>query len=117
MLTAPSLKHIFVGLILSGSAFAQTPPTDGALPPPAPVAGPAGMPSPATMRAPSIVTQSSRIRAFNPAPDGQIRSLYLSNGDVVNLSPGLSQQLSLLVRRVPGSESQERDPTSMGKHF
>ncbi len=69
------------------------------------------------MRAPSIVTQSSRIRAFNPAPDGQIRSLYLSNGDVVNLSPGLSQQLSLLVRRVPGSESQERDPTSMGKHF
>lgn len=85
-----TLPLMAVGLILSTPAFAQNAP-DGALPqPPQPPRGP----SQATGPHSQLTTQSSRIRAFNAGPDGQVRSLYLQNGSVVNVSPDLGRQLS-----------------------
>ena len=75
-----SLSTVLVGLALSGTALAQVPPSAGAtnqtMPPPPPSVAYA-------------VTQSSRIRAFNPGADGQVKSLYLSNGSVVDLPPDM----------------------------
>lgn len=75
-----SLSTFLMGLALSGTALAQVPPSAGAtnltLPPPPPSVA-------------STVTQSSRIRAFHPGQDGQVKSLYLSNGSVVDLPPDM----------------------------
>ena len=81
MTKPPSLSTVLVGLALSGTALAQVPPsasaTDQAMPPPPPpIVG-------------SAVTQSSRIRAFNPGLDSQVKSLYLSNSSVVDLPPDI----------------------------
>ena len=88
-----SLPLMAVALILGTPVFAQNAP-DRALPaPPQPMGGRGEAPGPAgpQMR---VVTQTSRIRAFNARPDGQVRSLYLQNGSVVNVSPDLGRQLS-----------------------
>ena len=70
------------------ASFAQAPPTPGSMVPPAP--------APPVLQG-SAVTQSSRIRAFNAGPDGQVHSLYLANGSVVDLTPsfgpGLNSQI------------------------
>lgn len=88
-----SLPLMAVGLILSTPVFAQNAP-DGALPaPPQPMSGRGEAPGSAVPQMP-VVTQTSRIRAFNAGPDGQVRSLYLQNGSVVNVSPELGRQLS-----------------------
>ena len=88
-----SLPLMAVALILSTPGFAQNAP-DGALPaPPQPMGGRGEVPGPAGPQMP-VVTQTSRIRAFNAGPDGQVRSLYLQNGSVVNVSPDLGRQLS-----------------------
>jgi hypothetical protein len=90
-----SLKITVLGLALSSVAFAQSPaPTL-----PTPVAPPpdvAAVPAPAQI---SMVSQSSRVRAFNAGPGGEVRSLYLQNGSVVDLEPGLGGQLGPAVRK------------------
>ena len=68
MNSSTSLTTLVVGLTLGVSAVAQAPPP----------AGPPPSPSPAQIGTESPVTQSSRIRASNPGPDGQLRSLYLA---------------------------------------
>jgi hypothetical protein len=87
-----SFKTFTIGLALSASAFAQSP-----LPEPPALPGEAGSP-PMLMGSASaqlpVVTQSSRIRAFNAGPEGEVHSLYLRNGSVVDVSPDLSRQLS-----------------------
>ncbi len=92
-------RTVIVGLALSASAFAQTPPPprDGAAPLPA--TGKAGQPIPGMLGTASVVTQRSRVRAFNPGPDGQVRSLFLTNGSVVDLSPDLGRQLGATIRK------------------
>ena len=87
-----SLKALAVGLAISASALAQAPASS-----PAQAAGPVN--TPVAARAGQPVTQSSRIRAFNPGPDGQLQSLYLSNGSVVTLSPDLSRQVLATVTK------------------
>jgi hypothetical protein len=84
-----SLRITALGLALSSAAFAQSPP-------PAPASMPAA--AGASSQLP-VVTQSSRIRAFNPGPGGEVRSLYLRNGSVVDLTPALGGQLALAVRK------------------
>ena len=84
-----SFSTLVVGLTLGASALAQAP-------------GPGAPPNPPSAQigaASSFVRQSSRIRAFNPGPDGQLRSLYLSNGSVVDLPPDLSLTMSSSVRK------------------
>ncbi len=56
------------------------------------------------------VTETSRIRAFSASPDGQVQSLYLSNGTVVALGPdfgpGFSSQVHQGTKiRIVGSRS------------
>ena len=80
----PSITAL--GLAFCSMAFAQSPP-------PAPPAAPA-----ASSQLP-VVTQSSRIRAFNAGPGGEVRSLYLQNGSVVDLTPALGGQLGPAVRK------------------
>lgn len=46
-----------------------------------------------------VVTQSSRVRAFNAGPGGEVRSLYLQNGSVVDVTPALGGQLGAAVRK------------------
>ena len=91
----PTLKITALGLALSSVAFAQSatpaPTTPPAIPP---VAALASTPQPLSM-----VTESSRVRAFNAGPGGQVRSLYLQNGSVVDLAPGISGQLGAAVRK------------------
>jgi hypothetical protein len=97
MLIPSSLKITALGLALSSAAFAQNsvpaPPTPPVVPP-----GAAAAPTPTPQQLP-IVTQSSRVRAFNAAPGGEVRSLYLQNGSVVDLAPGLGGQLGRAVRK------------------
>ena len=98
---------VAIGLVLSTAAFAQNAP-DGAAPPP-PLGGQAQGPIGFNSQIPSV-TQSSRIRAFNAGPEGQVRSLYLQNGSVVDVSPDLGRQLSTQAHkgarvRVTGSHS------------
>jgi hypothetical protein len=86
-----------LGLAFGSVAFAQSPP-------PAPQIPPAGA-SPNIPAAPPlssqllVVTQSSRIRAFNAGPGGEVRSLYLQNGSVVDVIPALGGQLGAAVRK------------------
>jgi hypothetical protein len=86
-----------LGLAFSFAACAQSPsPT----PPPKPPDAEASMPAaPGTSAQLPVVTQSSRIRAFNAGPGGEVRSLYLQNGSVVDLTPALGRQLGLTVRK------------------
>lgn len=89
------LKITALGLALSSVAFAQspapTPPTSVA-----PLPDAAAVPAPTQL---SMVTESSRVRAFNAGPGGEVRSLYLQNGSVVDLAPRLGGQLGLAVRK------------------
>ena len=91
-----SLKITALGLAFSSVAFAQSPtparPTPPVIPPNAPAA-----PSPAPQL--PVVTQSSRVRAFNAGPGGEVRSLYLQNGSVVDLAPALGGQVGPAVRK------------------
>src|ERR1700689_3084096 len=77
-----SLCITALGLAFSSVAFAQSPPPP---PPPQPPDAPASMPAaPGASSQLPVVTQSSRIRAFNAGPGGEVRSLYLQNGSVVD---------------------------------
>lgn len=92
-----SLRIPVLGLAFSSVAIAQSP-----VPPPptrpAVRAGVADAPPPSPQQ-PTLVTQSSRVRAFNPGSDGVVRSLYLQNGSVVDLTPALGGQLGSAVRK------------------
>ena len=100
-----SLRIAALGLALTSVAIAQTPP-------PAPATGPTSLPvAPAAASQLPIVAHSSRIRAFNPGPSGEVRSLYLQNGTVVDVTPTLGGQLGPAVRKgekitVTGTESE-----------
>jgi hypothetical protein len=86
-----------LGLAFGSVAFAQSP----APAPPIPPAGaPPNIPAapPAFSQLP-VVTQSSRIRAFNAGPGGEVRSLYLQNGSVVDVTPALGGELGAAVRK------------------
>jgi hypothetical protein len=89
------LKITALGLAFSSVAFAQgpasAPPTSPAVPPGSPAAPSLGSQLP-------MITQSSRVRAFNAGPGGEVRSLYLQNGSVVDLAPGLGGQIGTAVR-------------------
>jgi len=91
------LKVTALGLALGSVAFAQSPvPT----PPAPPVVPPdAAAATALTSQQLPTVTQSSRVRAFSAYPGGEVRSLYLQNGSVVDLEPGLSGQLGPAVRK------------------
>jgi hypothetical protein len=86
-----------LGLAFSSVALPQSPPP----PPPNPPAD--GSPSVPAAPVPSpqlpVVTQSSRVRAFNAGPSGEVRSLYLQNGSVVDVTPALGGQLGAAVRK------------------
>jgi hypothetical protein len=107
LMNLPSpLRNTVLGFAFCTAAFAQSPP-------PAPPADAApNMPAaPAVSSKLPFVTQSSRIRAFNAGPDGEVRSLYLQNGIVVDLTPPLGGQLGTVVRKgekitVTGTKSQ-----------
>jgi hypothetical protein len=88
-----SLKITALGFALSSTAIAQSPP---AAPPVPPAAAP-GLP-PAYQQT-SQVTQSSRVRAFSAGPVGEMRSLYLQNGSVVDLTPALGGQLGPAIHK------------------
>jgi hypothetical protein len=90
-----SLRITALGLALSSVAFAQSPPPA----PPTPPADGATAAAPASSSQVPVVTQSSRIRAFNAGPGGEVRSLYLQNGSVVDLTPALGGQLGSVVRK------------------
>lgn len=68
-------------VLLCGAGFAQAPPPAG----PAPI-GTGPLPTQLPLAAGTAVTESAHVRAFNAGPDGRVRSLYLSNGHVVDLS-------------------------------
>jgi hypothetical protein len=90
-----SLRITALGLAISSVAFAQSPT-------PAPPTPPAHPPDAALASTPqqlSMVTESSRIRAFNAGPAGEVRSLYLQNGSVVDLASGIGGQLGPAVRK------------------
>jgi hypothetical protein len=92
-----SLRITALGLALTSVAFAQTPPPT---PPTPPADGPPSLPvAPAAASQLPIVTQSSRVRAFNAGPSGEVRSLYLQNGSVVDVTPALGGQLGPAVRK------------------
>ena len=86
-----------LGLAFSSVAFAQSPPP---APPSLAADGPPSVPdAPAASTPFPVVTQTSRIRAFNAGPGGEARSLYLQNGSVVDLTPALGGQLGAAVRK------------------
>ena len=86
-----------LGLAFSSVAFAQSPPP---APPSPPADAPPSVPAaPAASPQLPVVTQSSRVRAFNAGPSGEVRSLYLQNGSVVDLTPALGGQLGAAVRK------------------
>ena len=99
----PSLRTTTLGLLtVLALAFGSV--SLAQSPPPAPPCPPAGRPPslPAVPVAASqlpIVTQSSRVRAFNAGPSGEVRSLYLQNGSVVDVTPALGGQLGPAVRK------------------
>ena len=98
MIRSLSFTTLAVGLALSSSAFAQSPPV--AVPPSPPPPGATQMSSPNLSAGQlPLVTQSSRIRAFNAGPTGEVRSLYLQNGSVVDIPPDVGQQLTGTVRK------------------
>jgi hypothetical protein len=83
-----------LGLAFSSVAFAQSPP-----PTPPPPSAEVPVSTPAALSQLPLVTQSSRVRAFNVGPGGEIRSLYLQNGSVVDVTPALGGQLGLALRK------------------
>jgi hypothetical protein len=91
-----SLKITALGLAFSSVAFAQSPAPAPSTPPVVPPSAPAAL-SP-TSQLP-VVNQSSRVRAFNPGPGGEVRSLYLQNGSVVDLAPALGGQVGPAIRK------------------
>lgn len=92
-----SIKITALGLAMGSAAFAQSPvpapPTPPAVPPEA-----ASVPSPASQLFP-VVSQSSRLLAFDAEPGRGVRSLYLKNGSVVELAPGIGGQLGSVLRK------------------
>ena len=92
---ASPLKFTALGLVLSSVAFAQSPTPESPTPPSIP---PAAAPA-STPQQLSMVTEFSRVRAFNAGPGGEVRSLYLQNGRVVDLAPGIRGQLGAAVRK------------------
>ena len=72
-----TLNSVAAGLLLTSSVFAQAPP---------PPSGP-------------TITESSRVRAFNVCPGGEICSLYLTNGSVVDVGPGIGSRLTAAIGR------------------
>jgi hypothetical protein len=89
------LKISALGFAISSVAFAQSP-TPAPPPPPAvPLLAPSA-PIPPQL---SMVTESSRVRSFNAGPGGEVRSLYLQNGSVIDLAPGLGGQIGSAVRK------------------
>ncbi len=91
------LRMTTLGLTFSSVAFAQSPPP---APPSPPAGGPLSVPAaPAASTPLPVVTQNSRIRAFNAGPGGEVRGLYLQNGSVVDLTPALGGQLGAAVRK------------------
>jgi hypothetical protein len=86
-----------LGLAFGSAAFAQSPPPAAPIPP---AGAPPNIPAapPAFSQLP-VVTQTSRIRAFNAGPGGEVRSLYLQNGNVVDLTPALGGELAAAVRK------------------
>jgi hypothetical protein len=89
------LKMTAFGLALCSVVFAQSP--TPALPTP-PEAPPSAAPTPARPQVP-MVTESSRVRAFNAGPGGEVHSVYLRNGSVIDLSPGIGGQLGPTIRK------------------
>src|ERR1700761_1497510 len=81
---------IFIALI-APPVFSQTP---AAPLPPNPNQPGVAAPVPA-----ATVTTSSRISRVIAGPDGRAQGLLLRNGAFVNLSPGLSQQIPVGIRR------------------
>jgi hypothetical protein len=98
-----------LGFAFCSVAFAQSPPP---APPSPPVEGPPSISAaPAASPQLPVVTQTSRVRAFNPGPSGEVPSLYLQNGSVVDVTPALGGQLGAAVRKgekitVTGTESE-----------
>ena len=90
LVTALGLAFGSVALAQSRTSAPPTPPADG--PPAAPATLAASQPLP-------VVTQSSRVRAFNAGPGGEVRSLYLQNGSVVDVTPALGSQLGAALRK------------------
>ena len=88
-----SLKITALGLALSSAAFAQSPIP---APPTPPLVPPA---SDSSAQRLSMVTHTSRVRAFNAGPGGDVRSLYLQNGEVVDLAPDLAGQVGQAIRK------------------
>jgi hypothetical protein len=90
------LRMTALGLAFSSVALAQSSP-----PPPSPPAAGPPIVSAAPAASPQlpVVTQSSRVRAFNAGPTGEVRSLYLQNGSVVDVTPALGGQLGPAVRK------------------
>ena len=95
MYIPPSLKITGLGLAISSVAFAQSPTP---APPTPPAIRLAAVPASAPQQV-SMVTESSRVRAFNAGPGGEVRSLYLQNGSVIDLAPGIGGQLGGAVRK------------------
>ena len=89
-----SLRITALGLAFSSVALAQSPPPATPTPP---ADGPPTVPAASTPL--PVVTQSSRVRAFNAGPGGEVRSLYLQNGSVVDVTPALGGQLGAAVRK------------------
>ena len=89
MSSSSSLRITTLGLAISSVAFAQSP-----TPPRPPV-----VPSAAQASQLPLVTESSRVRGFNAGPGGEVRSLYLQNGSVVDLAPGLGAQVGPAIRK------------------
>lgn len=94
-----SLRITAFTLGLGSIALAQTPPPPPPLAPSlsATASNATSTSSPASQLA--VVTQSSRIRAFNVGQGGEVRSLYLQNGSVINVAPGLGGQVGQAVRK------------------
>jgi hypothetical protein len=91
-----SLRIATLGLAFSSVAFAQRPPS---APPSSPADGPPTVPAAPAASLHPVVTQYSRVRAFNAGPSGEVRSLYLQNGSVVDVTPALGGQLGPTVRK------------------
>jgi hypothetical protein len=99
----PSLRTTTLGLLtvlglgFGSVSLAQSPPP---VPPSPPADRPPSLPAvPVAASQLPIVTQSSRVRAFNAGPSGEVRSLYLQNGSVVDVTPALGGQLGPAVRK------------------
>ena len=93
------MKTLATGLaFVATAAFAQAPPPSGPPPDPGLAAVSPGMPL-SGQGAGQRYTRASRVRAFSPGPEGQVRSLYLSDGSVVLVPPSLSRQIGGAVTR------------------